>query len=143
MTGLDEYEKKIFTTRDLEEEELKRLIDEISNFATVSPDGFVRITNIDNSKITDKERILTVLSVRYLLNNLQVKIGRQTPVEADVTLYELSQILRKPQKSISARVSELKEDNTIEIIHKGVYRIKPYAIDGLIAILNQVKKEVK
>lgn len=143
MSDLEDFEKKLFTTSDLEEEELKTLITKISVFAKVSPDGFVSIMNLDSKKVTDKERIHLVLGARYLLNNLQVKIGRENPIQADVTVDDLSKILRKPQRNISARVSELKEENAIDSPSKGVYRVRLHTIDGLIERLNKIKMEEK
>lgn len=143
MSNLEDFEKKLFTTNDLEEEELKKLILKISEFATVSADSFVTLKSLDSKKVSDKERIHIVLSARLLLNMLQVKIGRENPVKADVTLDELSRFLRKPQKSISARVSELKEENAIDSPRKGVYRVRLHTIDGLIEKLNKIKKEEK
>ena len=143
MSNLEDFEKKLFTTSDLEEEQLKNLVAKISDFATVSADGFVTLKNIDGKKVTDKERIHLILSARYLLNMLQVKIGRENPIKADVTLAEISKFLRKPQKSISARVSELREDNVIDSPSKGVYRVKLHTIDGLIEKLNKIKNEEK
>jgi hypothetical protein len=141
MDNLEDYEKKIFSMKDLEVEDLKKLITKISDFAKVSPDGFVSIINLDTKKVTDKERIHLVLCVRYLLNNLQVKIGRENPVNADVTVDELAKILKKPPRNISARVSELKDENAIDSLSKGVYRVRLHTIDGLIEKLNKIKME--
>jgi hypothetical protein len=140
MGSLEDMERKLFTTNDLEEDELKRLVDEISEFAKVSPDGFVSLFNLDSKKVTDKERIQLVLSARFLLNMLQVKLERQNPVNGEVTLEELAKYLRKPVKSISARVSELKEDNAIDSPNKGVYRVKLHTIDGMILKLKNINK---
>ena len=97
----------------------------------------------DHKKVTDKERIHLILSARYLLNHLQLKIGRTEPISAEVTLNEISKFLKKSQKSVSARVSELKDDNAIESPSKGVYRVKPHTIDGLILKLQLIAKEGK
>jgi hypothetical protein len=72
---------------------------------------------------------------------LQVKIGRENPVNADVTVDELAKILKKPPRNISARVSELKDENAIDSLSKGVYRVRLHTIDGLIEKLNKIKME--
>jgi len=123
---LEELEKEFILNEDMEYEDLRDLISRILKFCKVDNKGFV-VMYQPSLRMVDK--ILLVLSARHLANKLQQKLGRKTTISEEVSAKELSNMLRKKDAVIIARLKDLKDAGKILSTKRGVYKIAPHVIE--------------
>jgi hypothetical protein len=87
-------------------------------------------------KIPDKDAVLLHLTRQYLAG----KVGRS--LDSSLSLEELSSLIGKSSKTISARLAELMGDWYVEKIERGRYRILVTGINYVVSnIIPELKKE--
>ncbi len=128
---MEELEEGFIRDESLEKEEVKELIQRIRNFAEVDNDGYVRIKEKINH-INLRKKAMLVLSSRYLANRLQTLLDREEKISGEVKSSEIADMLNKDNAVINARMKELKDDNKVENTSRGVYKVRPKAIDSFI-----------
>lgn len=137
MTSLDELEKKLIKSDNLELEELEHLISGVSQYCVLSSSGFPRIEKVGKLELSDRDKIHLVLSARYLANKLQQVMKKEQTVSASMTNVELSEALRMRIKTVNARVSDLRKDGYVSDVGKATYSVLPHSIDSLIQKLDK------
>ena len=139
MTTLEEFEKKLAPSIDLEKTDLETMLSGIDGLVQVSPqDGYVKITG--DRKLSTRQKIHLAVSARYLVNQLQSKLGRDNPVKPTMTMEELAGILRIDSEDVRKRVSDLKLVHSLNVSNKGEISVTPHSIMELIKELKQKKK---
>ena len=137
IEGLEELKKQFIVEDDIELDELKQLILRISKFCKVDKNGYVIVHN-DKIRIIDK--ILLVLSARFLGNRLQQKLGEEVAIHEEINNKEIATMLKEKQTVVNARLKDLKDDRKIILVRRGVYKVLPHIIYNL---LDRLEKEVK
>ncbi len=132
-----ELEKHFIVEDDIEHETIKQLISQILNFCKVDKNGYVIIFNKNFKKI---DKILLILSARYLGNRLQQELGKEVTIQEEVTNIEIANILKEKQTIVSARLKDLKDDRKVFSVRRGVYKVAPYVIAKF---LNKLEEETK
>ncbi len=130
---LEELEARFILKEDVEHEDIKTLVDRVMKFCKIDSNGYVLISA--KGKTTISDRILLVLTARYLANRLQHKLGKKTTIVQEGTNKELAKMLGEKESVIKARIKELKDEKKVIPVKKGVYRIAPYAIEGFLTKL--------
>lgn len=141
MDTLDDWEKKFIKGNDLEAEDLNEYLNGLSQFCELSKDGYVRLINGADKKLTKKDQIQLVVCARFVGNALQVKLGRANVISKTLEIDEIASILRIDKSIVSARISDLKKEKKVLDISKGVYEATIFSIKPFIAELN--KKSTK
>jgi len=135
---LEDLEKQFILNEDMEHEDIKELITRITNFCKVDNKGFVLI---HNKQLRIQDKIMLVLSARYLANKLQQKLGKEASILELVKAKEMSEMLKEKDTVVIARLKELKDDKKIISQGRGIYKIASYAIKDLLNDLEGVKNE--
>lgn len=140
MSSLDEYEGKFIKSNNLKANDLGEMLDVITKICEISENGYVHFINDSERKLSDKERVYTVLSARYLANNLQVSLGRDNPISSNIEAQELAEMLMMEKNTVQARVSEFRKKNKVSIVSKGVYVATAQGVKDFITDLSKEKK---
>ena len=115
------------------------MISRILKFCKIDKNGYVVIYD-KNLKLIDK--ILLILSARYLGNRLQQKLNRDISINDQVNNKEISNMLREKDLVVNARLKDLKDERKVIPVRRGVYKIAPYIIDQfLFALEGGIKNE--
>jgi hypothetical protein len=130
--SLEDWEKEFVKPDDIQEEDLKKLLEKASQFCEIQSDGYVRIKKVGKGGLSDKAQIHLILVARYLAHELQTRLGRENPISATVRVSELEQMLRTSSKTITSRISDLRKEHAIEDGTRGEYMIKLPAIDDFL-----------
>jgi vancomycin resistance protein YoaR len=139
MKELEDLEKQFILNEDMEDEDIKDLISRILKFCKIDNKGFVVI---QKSSLIMPQKIMLVLSARYLANKLQQKLGRENiNIYEVVTAHELSSMLKEKDTVIIARLKDLKDAKKVISSERGVYKIAPYAIKDFLTDLEGGKNE--
>ena len=133
---LEDLEKQFILNEDMEHEDIKTLISRILKFCKIDNNGFV-IIHKKQSRIPD--RILLVLSARYLANKLQAKLGKEVSIKETINTKELANMLKEKDAVITARLKDLKDEKKIIPQDRGVYKVAPYAINDFLSQLEGAK----
>lgn len=132
MTSLEELERQFILEEDMEHEDINNLISRMLKFCKIDKKGYVIIYN---KKLIIRDKILLVLSARYLANKLQEKLGKEITIMASINAKELAKMLREKENAIRARFKDLKEEGKIVTLKRGVYKITPHSIEDFLKIL--------
>ncbi|PIN77391.1 hypothetical protein COV15_02105 [Candidatus Woesearchaeota archaeon CG10_big_fil_rev_8_21_14_0_10_34_12] len=132
--NLEELEKRFIVDGDMEEEDIISLIERTLKFAKVDVSGYVSLLNPKDLKIMEK--IMIILISRHLANRLQIKRKKENPINSDVSIEELTNMLREKRNVILARIKDLRDSNLISSSSSGIYNAQPHAISSF---LNKVE----
>lgn len=135
---LEDLEKEFILNEDMEYEDIKGLISRLLQFCKIDNKGFVVI---QKSGLIIPQKIMLVLSARYLANKLQEKLNRENKISEQVTAKEISLILKEKNPVIGARLKELKDEKKVLSPERGIYKIAPYAIKDFLKELEGDKNE--
>lgn len=135
---LEDLEKEFILNEDMEHDNIRALVGRILKFCKIDSKGFV-ISHKTSLKIPDK--ILLVLSARYLANKLQQSIGRENSISEEISAKELSNMIREKDAVVIARLKDLKDANKVLSSERGIYKVAPYAIEPFLKELEGVKNE--
>ena len=136
---LEDLEKEFIIDEDMEQEDIQQLISRILKFCKIDKNGYVVIYD-KNLKLIDK--ILLILSARYLGNRLQQKLNRDITINDQVNNKEISNMLREKDIVVNARLKDLKDERKVILIRRGIYKIAPHVIDQVLSALEErVKNE--
>ena len=135
---LEDLEKQFILNEDMEHEDIKNLISRILKFCKIDSKGFVVIQKSD---LTIPQKIMLVLSAKYLANRLQQKLGRESPISEISRTKELARMLREKDAVIAARLKDLKDAKKIISPDRGTFKVAPYAIESFLKELEGVKNE--
>lgn len=135
---LEELETQFILEEDMEHEDIKSLITRMLKFCRIDKNGYVIIYD-KKLKIADK--ILLILSARYLANKLQQKLGKEITIKEEVGNKELAKMLREKNEVIAARLKDLKEDRKIVPLRRGLHKIASYEINEFLRTLEGRKNE--
>ncbi len=137
---LEDLEKQFIMNEDMEHEDIAILISHILKFCKVDNKGFVLV---NDKKLKIANRVLLILSARYLGNKLQQKRGKEVTITESMTAKELAGMLKEKDTVIIARLKDLKDDSKVIPQDRGVYKVAPYAIADFLTELEGVKNERK
>jgi len=135
---LEDLEKQFILNEDMEHEDIKELISRILKFCKIDNNGFVMI---HNARLTIPNKILLILSARYLANKLQQKLGKEIKISDYVSAKELSNMMKEKDTVIIARLKDLKDAKKIISQDRGVYKVASYAIKDFLTELEGAKNE--
>ena len=138
MTNLEELEKQFIINEDMEHEDIKISINRLLKFCKIDEKGFVII---QKSSLNMIQKIMLVLSARYLASNLQKKLGREKIISDEISANELTDMLREKNTVVIARLKDLKDTKKIISSKRGIYKVASYAIDDFLTELESVKNE--
>ena len=124
---LKELEKNFILDEDAQKESIKELIRETLTFCKIDKGGYVVLEN-PSRKFTIVNKIMLVLSARYLANRLQASLGNEPSIKESVNVQELSDVLKVKQAVIRARLKDLKDKKNVVPTSSGTYRVAAYAI---------------
>lgn len=133
---LEDLEKQFILNEDMEHEDIKDLISRILKFCKIDNKGFVII---QKSGLIIPQKIMLVLSARYLANKLQEKLGRENNISGQVAAKELSSMLKEKDPVVIARLKDLKDAKKVLSSERGIYKIAPYAIKNFLNELEGAK----
>ena len=127
--NLEDLEKKFILNEDMEHEDIGSLTNRILRFCKVDNKGFVIIEKM-NLKIADK--VMLVLSARYLANRLQQKLGKEPTISEVSNAGEIAKILREKETIIAARLNDLKIAKKIISPKRGIFKVASYEVEKFI-----------
>jgi hypothetical protein len=130
--SLEDWEREFVKSEDIQSEDLKKLLDKGSRFSEIQADGYVRIKKNGKKEFSDKTQIQLILIARYLANALQTRLGRENPIPASVTVSEFVEMIKRPEKSVTSRLSDLRKEHAIDDVARGEYKIKLSAIEDFL-----------
>lgn len=130
--SLEDWEREFVKSEDIQSEDLKKLLDKGSRFSEIQEDGYVRIKKNGKKEFSDKTQIQLILIARYLANALQTRLGRPNPIPASVTVSEFVEMIKRPEKSVTSRLSDLRKEHAIDDVARGEYKIKLSAIEDFL-----------
>lgn len=117
----DTIREKLFIK---EEDALKRLeeiLSRVKKYVKVEENTGKII--LEEPNMTIEQKIFLVLTARYFSH----KVAENIPETA--TMSEMSQLLAKPSSSLTKQLNALIEEDFIERVSKGTYKINYYRID--------------
>jgi hypothetical protein len=123
---LEDLEKQFILNEDMEHEDIKDLIKRMLVFCKIDSQGFVIIQS--SSKLIIPQKLLLILSARYLANKLQQKLARENGISELVTIKDLANMMKEKDTVIIARLKDLKDAKKIISPERGVYKIASYAL---------------
>lgn len=129
---LEELEKDFILSDDMEREDIKELISRILKMCKIDAQGYVAIRKPD---LTIAQRIMLVLSARYLANKLQHKLSRESPIDETCKTMDIANMLKEKDTVIRVRLKELKDAKKVLSSKRGVFKIAPYEIKDFLAEL--------
>jgi hypothetical protein len=133
---LEDLEKQFILNEDMEHEDIKDLVKQILKFCKIDNKGFVIIQKFP---LIIPQKLMLVLSARYLANKLQYSIGKESTISETSNAKELASMLKEKEAVISARLKDLKDAKKIISTDRGVFKIAPYAIKDFLAELEDTK----
>ena len=142
MNALDDYENRFIKRNNLKADDLASMLDIITEICEISENGYVHFINDSEKRLSDKERIYTVLSARYLAHNLQVSLNRDVPISASVEAQELAEMLMMEKNTVLARVSEYRKKNKVSDVSKGVYEATAQGVKDFLSGLSKEKRRM-
>ena len=135
---LEELEKEFILSEDMEREDLEELISRILDMCKIDKNGFVVIRK---PSLTIPQRILLVLSARYLANKLQQKLDREMPIDETCKTMDIANMLKEKDTVIRVRLKELKDAKKVISPERGVFKIAPYEIKDFLTELEGAQKK--
>ena len=138
MAELKDLEKQFILNEDMEQADIERFINRLLQFCRIDERGFVIIQKLYLNMF---QKIMLVLSARYLASKLQQKLGREKIISNEISAKELSDMIREKDTVVIARLKDLKDAKKIISSERGVYKIAPYAIDDFLIELEGIKNE--
>lgn len=138
VKGLEDLEKQFILKEDMEYEDIKELVSRLVKFCQIDDKGFVVIKE---PNLIIPKKIMLILSARYLANKIQQKLGRENIISEEVTAKELSDMLRKKDSVIIARIKDLKDDKKIVSTQRGIYKVTSYSVKDFIVKLEGSENE--
>jgi len=136
---LENLEKEFIIDEDMEQEDIQQLISRIIKFCKIDKNGYVVIHD-KNLKLKLIDKILLILSARYLGNRLQQKLNRDITINDQVNNKEISNMLREKNQVVNARLKDLKDERKVIPVRRGVYKIAPHVIDQVLSALEGAVK---
>jgi len=134
-TDIERLGAQFIVNEDMEAESVQRLVERMLNFCKVDGKGFVMIKS-KKMKITDK--LMLVLSARYLANRIQVLTGKEASISENIEAKELGRMIGEDHATVLARLKDLKDKNKAIALGKGVYKVAPHEIDSFLGSLETV-----
>ncbi len=139
---LEQIEKQFIIGSDAENEDFINLMRRVINYAKVDKNGYVIINEVINRKITLQDKILLILTVRYLASKLQEKLEKDITISAEVSAEELAKMAKSTKNVMFARVTELKTARKlISGNTKGSYVILDYHIKDFLNKLDNISNK--
>lgn len=135
---LEDFEKQFILKEDMEYGDIKQLVSKVLQFCKIDDKGFVVI---QKPNLIIPQKIMLVLTARYLANKLQQKLGRENIISEEVSARELSNILKEKDAVVIARLKDLKDAKKILSPKRGIYKITPYAVKDFLIELEGTKNE--
>lgn len=132
MSSLEDWEKKLIKSENLEQKELETYLSGITRHCTLSTDGFVLINPDFDKSLTNKDKVHLILSARFIAHELQTALGRDSPISETVDSQELARMLLLDKGIVQARVSDLKKERKVTDVSKGVYKATLQGIKPLL-----------
>lgn len=129
---LENLEKEFILNEDMEHDDIKDLISRILEFCKIDNNGFVVIRR---PGLTMQQRIMLLLSARYLANKLQQKLNRDSPINESCTTMEIANMLKEKDTVVRVRVKELKDAKKVLSPKRGVFKIAPFEIEDFLTDL--------
>ncbi|MFA6462012.1 MAG: hypothetical protein WCV90_07140 [Candidatus Woesearchaeota archaeon] len=129
---LEDLEKQFILDGDMENEDLKTLIEKLLFFCKIDKNGYVIVDNGSTKKLTTPNGILLVLSARYLASKLQQKLGKESSIKEEVETQEIAQMLKEKPAIVTARLKDLKDQKLVVPVERGTFKIASYAIADLL-----------
>lgn|GEM_PF-1718537 len=133
---LKELAKEFILEDDIEQENIQLLVSDILKFCKIDKRGYVVITE---KKLKTQDKIMLILSARYLASKLQEKINSEITIDEKVSNKELVDMLKEKDMIIGARLRDLREGRVVEQISRGVHRVCAHAIEGFLGKLEEGK----
>ena len=127
-----ELKRLFILEEDIEHEELKQMITLILKYCKIDKNGTVIV---QDRKIRLADRILLVISARYLANRLQRKLEEEPTIPDEINNSELAELLRAKEPVIRARMADLRKVSMVTQLRPGVHSITPHAIEKLLTKL--------
>jgi hypothetical protein len=131
---LEELGDKFIVKESLEKKDVERHIERLLAFCQIDSQGHVRIKDHVEKNLTIQQKILCILSARFLGNQLQSLLGKDVTIRPEANADELVKMTGEKKAVIQARAKELKDHGQIKA-DTGQYSIEPHAIGDLIQIL--------
>ncbi|HUS49381.1 MAG TPA: hypothetical protein VMZ91_04410 [Candidatus Paceibacterota bacterium] len=135
---LEDLEKQFILNEDMELEDIKGFVARILKFCKIDSKVFVII---QRSKLRIVDKLLLILSARYLANKLQQKLGKEPGIAEIVNIKDLASMMKEKETVIIARLKDLKDGKKVISQERGVYKVAPYAIKDFLTELEGVKNE--
>lgn len=129
---LEELEKEFILSEDMEHDDIKDLISRILEMCKIDTKGHVVIRKSD---LTMQQRIMLVLSARYLANKLQQKLSRESSIDETCKTMDIANMLKEKDTVIRVRLKELKDAKKVISSGRGVFKIAPYEIKDFLTEL--------
>jgi hypothetical protein len=135
---LEDLEKTFILDEDMEHADINKLIGRILKFCKIDNKGYVIL---QKGSLIILDKIMLVLSARYLANKLQQKLGRENPISEQMNTKEIAEMIKEKDAVVAARLKELKDAKKALSPKTGVYKIAPYAIDEMLDKLEHPKEK--
>jgi hypothetical protein len=132
---LHKLEKSFILDEDAQDEDIKALISSVQKFCKVDKNGFVVIESSAIKKKNVVDKILLVLTARYVANKLFLILKKESTINATVTIDELEDILKEKRTILIARLKDLKDAKKITSESRGSYKITAYSIKSFLQSL--------
>ncbi len=140
MSTLEDFNKILTATGDLERGELEQNLAKIQDLVKIDPNsGFVRL--IDKNNYSDKVKIQLIAVSRLLYNQLQIHLKNETTVSASVSIDELENMLKINRRFLTNRIGELRDSGQLVDSGKGSIKATPHTINSFLKGLVKGKKE--
>lgn len=140
MSKLEDFNKTLTATGDLEREELEENLAEIQDLVKIDPNnGFVRIIGKEN--YSDKQKIQLIAVSRLLYNHLQIHLKNENTVDASVSVDDLENMLKINRRSLTNRIGELRDSGQLVDSGKGSVKATSHTIKPFLKGLKKGKKE--
>jgi hypothetical protein len=126
MSDLEELKGKFLVSDSLSETKMLALLQLAVDQCAVDKTGNVEIKN---TSLAAKEKVMLVLSARFLAHELDESIS------PDVTAEELARNTAIEKVQVRARASDLAKERQIEVMDRGVYRALLHKIEPFLRSL--------
>ncbi len=136
---LKNLEKEFILDQNAKEADVKALIRRILAFWKIDQNGHVVIDVSKAKKLITLQKVMLILSARYLANRLQSQLGSDAPVPEQATIHDVADILREQQKIVGARISDLNKQKKILVVSRGIYKVAPYAVEPFLREIEDSK----
>lgn len=133
---LEKIEGEFILSHDAEKEDYAKLIRRMMKYAKVDQEGYVIIDETAKD-VPMKDKILLILTTRYLANKLQEKLGKENAIKGEMSADDLEHIMRAKKDVIQARIKELRDDNKVKSEKAGIYSIAPHYLKTFLDTLDK------